>query len=172
MAMYGEWDKEDPWQRSTPERRTLELPLRGASFDVHSVSEAGAIPTPINSCGESSGCSIGMSISWYSSKFVLSKILTSSRSSLMMGMLRFVTSNAHYSMLLWVTEISQSWALPGPRLPVKKRWKCIRITPISNDRKGIIDTGKQFFSDHITHTHLPIQTYSSPNLSLKYIQVA
>ena len=107
VAAYGERDKEDPWQRSTPERNTLELPLRGASSDVPSVSEVGAIPTPVNLCGDSSGCSRGMSVCSYLSKFVLSKILTSFRLSLMIGMPRFVVLNAnaqffgvHYSMLL------------------------------------------------------------------------
>ena len=98
--------QKDPWQRSTPECSTFELPLRGASSDVRSVLEVGGIPTPVNSCANSSGCSIGMSVCSYSSKFVLSKILTSSRSLLMIGMLRFVMLNAnaqffgvHYSML-------------------------------------------------------------------------
>ena len=39
----GGEDREDPWQRSTPGRSSLELPLRGASPDVHGVFEAGAI---------------------------------------------------------------------------------------------------------------------------------
>ena len=58
MVACGEGDKEDLWQRSTPECSTLELPLRGASPDVLSVFEVGAILMPVNSCGDSSGCSI------------------------------------------------------------------------------------------------------------------
>ena len=48
--VYGEGDKEDPWQGSIPECSTLELPLQGASLDVLSVHvyEVGAIPMPIN----------------------------------------------------------------------------------------------------------------------------
>ena len=81
--------------------------LLNASPDVHSVFEVGATPMPVNSSSDSSGCSIGMSASSYLSRFVFTKILTSSRSSLTISMLRFVMLNAkaqffgvHYSKLL------------------------------------------------------------------------
>ena len=93
--VYGEGEKEDPWQGSIPECSTLELPLQGASFDVLSVHvyEVGAISMPINSCGNTSGFSIGVSVSSYSSTFVLSKIVISSRSSAMIDMPRIVMLN-------------------------------------------------------------------------------
>ena len=85
-----EEDKADPRQGSTPEHSTLELSLRGAIPDVIRVSQVGTIPTSVNSCGDSSGYSIGMSVSSYLSKLVFSKILLSFRSSAMINMLRFV----------------------------------------------------------------------------------
>ena len=108
-----------PWQSSTPERSTLELLLWGANPDVRSVSEVGSIPLPVNLCSDSSGCSIGMSVSlytFYSSNFISSKIRISCRSLLMISILRFIMLNSNA--LLWVTDLSQLWALPGPRLPV------------------------------------------------------
>ena len=107
MVAYREGDKEEPSKGSSPEHSTLELVLRDASPDVLSISEEGAIPTPVNLRGNLSGCSIGMSVSSYLSKFVFSKILTSSRSSSMIDILRFVVLNAnaqffgvHYSKVL------------------------------------------------------------------------
>ena len=50
--------------------------------------QAPTISTPVFSCNESSGCYIGKSISLYASKFVLSKILSSSWLSSMINMLR------------------------------------------------------------------------------------
>ena len=65
---------------STPESSSVELPSWGACHDILLVSKVGPILTPMCSCGESSElcCSIGKSISSYSSKFVHSKLLLSS----------------------------------------------------------------------------------------------
>ena len=136
MAAYKKQDKEDPWQWSTPERSTLELPLRGASSNVRSVSEVGAIPTPVNPCGDSSGCFIGMSVSSYSSKFMLSKILTSStcRSSSMIGVLRFVALNANEQILVYFIvcyselRIFSSYGhCPVPDCPCKRDMSVLHV---------------------------------------------
>ena len=65
MVAYRDGDKEDPSEGSSPEHSILELVLRGASPDVLSISEKGAIPMPVNLCGNLSGSSIGMSVSSY-----------------------------------------------------------------------------------------------------------
>ena len=74
-----------------------EVPCQELSLGVNpwcqpTVSEVGAIPTPVCSCDKSTGCccSIDESISSYSSMFVLSKILSSSWLSSMINMLRSI----------------------------------------------------------------------------------
>ena len=69
-------DWKDPWQGSNSEHSSLELPSRGASPEVLPASKVGAILTPVCSCDESPGCSIGKSISLYLSKFVRCKVLS------------------------------------------------------------------------------------------------
>ena len=54
-------DREDPWQGSTPKWSIVELPSQDASPIVLTISKMGAILTPVCSCNESSGCSIGKS---------------------------------------------------------------------------------------------------------------
>ena len=72
MAAYWEGDKAGPLAKSTPEHGIVELPLCEAGPNILNLSEVGAIPMPVNSCGSPSGCSISIVNVQYDSNLEMS----------------------------------------------------------------------------------------------------